>query len=528
MTLVRKVNLSIILCVIAAGVFICVIHWVNERRSALRTLEDEGRHLVRIMDSQLAALQGEPDAQGIQTLLNFACQWRPEIIEFTYYAVVSGGPAVGSLEPLASLPPNRIAVAPPLAYTVLSSRKEMLKRHYHDERPHVVICAPITIGGRTSGVIYLALSPDAFLERAKNDQQQLVNVWFLVGILTIVVIIIVVRFVIIGRVESLTQATQSGAREELELLGGSQPRDENGPLAQNINQMLRSIVSRNVVWERLYRASVQEEPAFAVDPQVETEDEMALATRDRIERELEIANRIQRSLLPEKFPEKHGLAFAVRYAPAGKVGGDLYDFVQVDADRLGIMIADVAGHGIPAAFVAGMTKIAFTQFSVHNPSPSAVVTAINDYLHSHLRTGHYVTIFYGMFNRLTKTFRFVRAGHQTPFVIRRDSNALEMLETGGPLVGAATKMKFEESEIALRPGDKIVMVTDGLSECKNGEGKRLGQEGLREILRGLGDKSAEAVAAEIFRKAAEFRGEVVPGDDITILVAEVRAEPPKA
>jgi HAMP domain-containing protein len=528
MTLVRKVNLSIVLCAIAAGTAVCVTHWINERRSALRALEDEGRRLVRMMDSQIASLRGAPHAQGIQALINFACQWRPEVTEFTYYSLAIGGPHVGQLEFTAGLPPKADPAPPPLAYEVLSTRRETLKRRYHDEKPCAILCAPISIGGRMYGVIHLVLSPVAAIQRVKNDQQRLFNTCILVGILAVLLIIVVVRFVILGRVESLTHATQAGAREELERLGGAQPRDEIGRLALNINQMLRSIISRNVVWERLYHASVQEEPAFSVEPPVETEDEMAVAARDRIERELEIANRIQRSLLPEKFPENHGLRFAVRYAPAGKVGGDLYDFVQVDADRLGLMIADVAGHGIPAAFVAGMTKIAFTQFSVHNPSPSAVVSAINDYLHGHLRTGHYVTIFYGIFNRADKTFRFVRAGHQTPFVIRRDSGALEPLETGGPLVGAALKMTFEESQIALRPGDQIVMMTDGLSECKNAQGKRLGQEGLRGMLRNLGAANAEQTAAEIFRQAAEFRGDVVPEDDITIVVAEVADKQPAA
>ena len=523
MTLARKVTLFIFLCVVCTATAICLTHWVNERRAAHRVLEDEARWLARITDGQVALLHGDKDPQRIQDLINFACRWRPEIMEFAFYTVEPGPEGAPTLRPIASLqPPAPGDVPPPLAYESLKRDKLIIKRHYHDDTPHVALYAPVHEQKKPHGVVLLRLSPNRLMARVRNDEQGLINTWLLVGFVAVILLAAVVRLLIIGRVEALTQATQLGAREEVERLGGTRASDEFSRLAQQINQMLRSVLTRNVIWERLYTTSVQEDGALATEHGEIEDDAAALAVHDRIERELEIANRIQRSLLPEKFPADHGLSFAVRYSPAGQVGGDLYDFVVVDQDLLGIMIADVAGHGIPAAFVAGMTKIAFTQFAFQNPSPSAVVTSINEYLYTHLRTGHYVTIFYGIYNRATKTFRFVRAGHQTPFVLRQGSNVIEPLETGGPLVGAESKVKFEESEVTLAPGDKIIMFTDGLAECKNEQGARVGQAGLRGILNQMGGKSAEAIAADIFRKSADFRGSVPPEDDITILIAEVQ------
>ena len=523
MTLARKVTLFIIVCIACTGVAQCLIHWVTERRAAHRALEDEARWLARITDGQIALLQAQNDPRRMQTFVNFACRWRREIVEFAYYSSAPEDQGAGQLRLVASLQPSTTsAEPPPLANEALKLNRLILKRRYHEQEPHVAAYSPVHDKKQPHGVVVIRLSPTLSMTRVWKDEQNLMNAWLLLGPIAIVVLVIAIRFLIVGRVAALTQATQRGGREEIERLGHSRASDEFGRLAQQINQMLRSVLSKNIVWERLYSASVQEENNRRGDAHAEAEDEAALAVRDRLERELEIANRIQRSLLPETFPADHGLRFAVRYAPAGQVGGDLYDFVVVDQDMLGIMIADVAGHGIPAAFVAGMTKIAFTQFAFQNPSPSAVVTSINEYLYTHLRTGHYVTIFYGIYNRATKAFRFVRAGHQTPFVLRKDSGVIEPLETGGPLVGAESKMKFDESEIALRPGDKILMFTDGLAECRNEQGARVGQAGLRKMLDGLAGKSVEAVAADIFRKSADFRGAAPPDDDITILIAEVQ------
>ncbi len=472
------------------------------------------------MEGHVALQEAAKDPQRLQSLINFACRWRPEILQLVYYRLAADGS--GGLTPLASLQrPTPGEQQNPLLYSAIKANRRIVKRRYHDVEPHLAVYAPFPAKGGPAGVIHLRLSPNQLMARVRADEQTLVNVWLMVGVVTIVILTIGVRLLIIGRVEALTHAAEERTPEEVERLGASRGRDEIGRLAQQINHLLRSVLTRNVVWERLYRASVLEEGAMSVEERADIEDEVVLAARDRLERELEIANRIQRSLLPEKLPDNHGLSFAVRYAPAGQVGGDLYDFVVLDDNLLGIMIADVAGHGIPAAFVAGMTKIAFAQFSFQNSSPSSVVTAINDYLFTHLRTGHYVTVFYGIFDRASRKFRFVRAGHQTPFVLRKQTNILEMLETGGPLIGAATKVKFEENEITLQPGDKIIMLTDGLAECKSEQGLRLGQQGIRNMLAQLGDRNAEAIAAEIYRKSADFRGSTPPEDDITILVAEV-------
>jgi sigma-B regulation protein RsbU (phosphoserine phosphatase) len=523
MTLVQKVNTTIIVCIVITCIAICVTHWVNERRAAHLALEEEGRRLAGVVAEQVARLTGPADPQQVQSLLNLASRWCPEIIEITYYAFQTEGQSSGPLRFVASTSSlATVREPPPLAYECLRRKEALRKRRYHDDHPHVAIYAPVVAQGRPLGALYLRVSPDQIMEGVRADEQRLVNTWLLVGFFSAAILIIAVRLLITGRVEALAQAAQSGAGEEIERIGRVHPLDEIGQLALLMGRMLRSVLSRNLVWERLYNSAVVDQSELAAeDRAAEIEEEAALALRDRLERELQIANRIQLSLLPEKFPADHGLSFAVRYSPAGEVGGDIYDFVVLDADTLGIMIADVAGRGIPAAFVAGMTKIAFSQFALHNQSPSQVVSAINDYLHSHLRTGHYVTIFYGIFNRGTKKFRYVRAGHQPPFVIRHDSNALEMLQTGGPMVGAAEKMIFEESEIDLRPGDKIVMLTDGLAECKSEEGKRLGQNGIRDMLQDVGAKSAQAVAAHIFQNAVAFRGSIPPEDDITILVAEV-------
>lgn len=236
---------------------------------------------------------------------------------------------------------------------------------------------------------------------------------------------------------------------------------------------------------------------------------------------LRAAGRLQtKVMLPQSPPEWPGLRWAIHYAPLDPLGGDYYDFAAADADRLGFLITDASGHGIPAAMVAVMTRFAFAQETARKFDPGGVLTAMNHRLQE-LAEERFVTAFYGVFERRSGTFRYATAGHPHPLYFESRTGAVRQLGGSGFMLGIMPDEVYAERELTLEPGDKICFYTDGLIEARNEIGELFGSERLIGCLTHHGRESVGALLEHILSCQRGFSGSEALTDDLTLAIVEV-------
>jgi serine phosphatase RsbU (regulator of sigma subunit) len=203
--------------------------------------------------------------------------------------------------------------------------------------------------------------------------------------------------------------------------------------------------------------------------------------RERIEQELHVARRIQQASLPEAVPALEGWEIYPSYLPAREVGGDFFDFLELEDGRLGLVVGDATGKGVPAALVmsttCGMIR-AVTQASDY--SPGEVLQRVNEALATRIPANMFVTCFYGVLDPGTGSFSYANAGHDLPYV-RRGGYAQELMARGMPL-GLMPGMSYEEKEIVLGEGDRALFYSDGLVEAHNPEGAMFGFPRLQSLV----------------------------------------------
>ena len=203
--------------------------------------------------------------------------------------------------------------------------------------------------------------------------------------------------------------------------------------------------------------------------------------RERIEQELHVARRIQQASLPEAVPALEGWEIYPSYLPAREVGGDFFDFLELEDGRLGLVVGDATGKGVPAALVmsttCGMLR-AVTQASDY--SPGEVLQRVNEALATRIPANMFVTCFYGVLDPGTGSFAYANAGHDLPYV-RRGGYAEELMARGMPL-GLMPGMSYEEKEIILGEGDRALFYSDGLVEAHNPEGAMFGFPRLQSLV----------------------------------------------
>ncbi len=243
-----------------------------------------------------------------------------------------------------------------------------------------------------------------------------------------------------------------------------------------------------------------------------------------IQKELEIAEQIQASILPRDVPRRTGIEIAARYLPMSAVAGDFYDFLTFERNHLGILIADVTGHGVPAALIASMLKVAFAGQAAHAADPARVLTGLNQALCGKFED-HFVTAAYLYVDLDAKTIRYAGAGHPPLLFRNRSNGAARSFEQNGLFLGMFPEAEYSSLELPLKPGDRYVLYTDGLPESKNLDGEEFG------IARCLGvldahtrldaGPLADRMLNEIARWSAAAKGAVrQQEDDMTLIVLD--------
>ena len=234
-----------------------------------------------------------------------------------------------------------------------------------------------------------------------------------------------------------------------------------------------------------------------------------------IQNELEIARTIQRSILPSKFPESHAFEVVASYAPMTAVAGDFYDFLEGGEKRAGLLIADVSGHGIPAALIASMVKMAATAQRSSMDHPAQLLTGMNSALCGNTQ-GQFVTAAYVHLDAETRELRYAAAGHPSMLLLR-NGEVVEVAENG-LLLAAVDSAVYTERSMTLEPGDRLMLYTDGLLESKDAKGNLFGEEALQRALAKTGKLAAPAAAKQIMDEVQAWAAR--QDDDLTLLLCD--------
>jgi steroid delta-isomerase-like uncharacterized protein len=304
-------------------------------------------------------------------------------------------------------------------------------------------------------------------------------------------------------VESWTSIDLSPAEEELQWLteGGGGARSGDVSLAERETPPQNwDVLTRNLTW-RLRVAEARE--------------------RERIEQELRVARRIQRSLLPEATPALEGWQLAAYYEPAREVGGDFYDFLELEDGRLGLVVGDATGKGMPAALVMATTRGMLRAVAQSLDSPGEVLARVNDALYPDVPSAMFVTCFYAILDPLAGRLRYANAGHDLPYVLRNGEGAHKLRATGMPL-GLMPEMGYEVKEAVLREGDSVLFYSDGLVEAHDPDYEMFGFPRLGALVAEHGKERSlvDALLEELY----SFTGEGwEQEDDITLLTLRCSA-----
>jgi sigma-B regulation protein RsbU (phosphoserine phosphatase) len=241
-----------------------------------------------------------------------------------------------------------------------------------------------------------------------------------------------------------------------------------------------------------------------------------------INKELDVARRIQSSTLPQFVPTLAGLEIAACYAPMSAVAGDFYDFLCVDEKRVGILVADVTGHGVPAALIASMLKVAFAGQAAHADDPARVLTGLNVALCGKFEE-HFVTAAYLFVDLEKSLLRYSAAGHPPLMLASRAAGNVREIEENGLMLGMFPEAAYTSVEIRVCSGDRCLLYTDGLFEAKNAAQEEFGKSRCKEFLETQRDIPTARFANTLLDRIAVFSGHNsarAQEDDITLLVLD--------
>jgi sigma-B regulation protein RsbU (phosphoserine phosphatase) len=235
--------------------------------------------------------------------------------------------------------------------------------------------------------------------------------------------------------------------------------------------------------------------------------------------ELETARRIQLSILPAAFPESAHFCVATRYVPMTTVAGDFYDFLHIDEARSGILIADVSGHGVPAALIASMVKMAASSQRANSGEPAQLLDGMNAALCGNTQD-QFVTAAYVHLDARRRQFRYAAAGHP-PMLLLRKGTVTEIVENGFVL-GVLARAPYTQLTQPLEPGDRLILYTDGTLEAMDAQGKFFGEENLHTIVRNTAAQPPIEAANRIIAAVEDWSKS--QDDDLTVIICDYRKD----
>ena len=248
----------------------------------------------------------------------------------------------------------------------------------------------------------------------------------------------------------------------------------------------------------------------------------ALSTRDKLvalQNELDVASKMQQSILPTTFPSGPSYQTFGSMHPARNVGGDFFDVIRLENDQIGLAIADVSDKGVPAALFMMSSRTLLKGAAIGAPGgPGAVLTEVNNLLSADETTGMFVTMLYAVYHTTSGLLTYACGGHDAPLIVHADGTSELMSLTGGIALGVLEGFDYGQVSLQLEPGDTLCLYTDGVTEATNLQGDLLGLEGVREMFAAAPPTDAEQAGREILEAVVEFTGEAPQHDDVTCLI----------
>ena len=246
----------------------------------------------------------------------------------------------------------------------------------------------------------------------------------------------------------------------------------------------------------------------------------ALRSRDELvalRKELGVAARMQESILPRDFPRDPRFELHAWMTPALDVGGDFYDFFRLEDDQVGVVMADVSGKGVPAAFFMMVSRTLLKGTAIGEPDPAQCLHEVNDLLVKENEESMFVTAFYAKFDPVTGRVDFSNAGHNLPFVVGPSGEVRQIDSDPGLVLGVMSDFDYPSGSIQLAPGEAFFFYTDGISEAMDEEGNEFGEDELGEVLAECGGLTASDINRHVVQAVQDHAGEAPQSDDITCL-----------
>jgi len=351
------------------------------------------------------------------------------------------------------------------------------------------------------GVIVEKNEADAYL--AVTQMEWNFMVWIIIGFLVAVVGAIVVSISLTRPLLRLTRAARKISEGNLSIhIESKGHKDEIGQLSIAFNKMVDDL--------RHY-----------IDELTET-----TKAKERAESELELANKIQQGFLPKKFPELGEIEVWGKCDPAREVGGDYFDFFQVDDDNYGMVIGDVSGKGVPAALFMAVSRTLFRIISSQKHSPDRVLIEFNKRLVALDQGANmFITVFYGVFNTITGRLLYSSAGHNMPYLKSSPDRGekfriLPRMKT--MVAGMMDGIPIQLAETKMRTGDAIVLYTDGMTEAINEKDEMFGEKRLEELLNEYSTLPALDMCKRLFEDVHAFHAGKPQLDDMTMFILKVK------
>lgn len=239
--------------------------------------------------------------------------------------------------------------------------------------------------------------------------------------------------------------------------------------------------------------------------------------KEKLERELELAFEIQMSLLPRALPRLDEFAFGARMIPARIVGGDLYEFIPLANEKLGVLVGDVSGKGVPAAIFMAQTHALLKSEATRGGSPGETLKRVNSLLLEMNAAHFFVTVLYGVLDTKTRAFTFARAGHESPLVCDAQGQVTAAPWAYGQPLGVFDELNVSEQTVRLEPGSTLLLFTDGLIDAIDARGNPFGEERLRDSLRALYSLSAQELCNQLLAEIQNFAHSTVQFDDLAVV-----------
>ncbi len=239
----------------------------------------------------------------------------------------------------------------------------------------------------------------------------------------------------------------------------------------------------------------------------------------KMQDEVKVASQIQNGLLPKFAPQIEGYDLAGISIPAQAVGGDYFDFIEIEGNKLGVCLGDVTGKGMPAALLMANLQATIRGFALTTSSANDCVYRANKLLVKSTDLGKFVTLFYGNLDLRTHLFSFSNAGHDSPFLVSK-SERVSRLNTGGTILGFLEESQYLEEIVTFKPGDTLVIYSDGITEAMNSFEEEFGEDRVCQIVQNNMDKSAAELIEQILAAINGFSEGTPRMDDMTLVVVK--------